>query len=226
MATARARGCCHKTRGAKTVTDALIWIAVFLAMGVPALLLTRWLVIKIERRRKSPFVNDMMDAIRADRPRPDRRQQLLSAGRFGLLLPIWPLATAALLTDLMLKPGRFDRERKDREDAFNADGFLTTRLSVAQAAARETIADPRGDRPHRPFAFLAPAWNLFLTRQQAGCELWAFEVPAKSPNANTYRYSRGYCWVRAGKIIAEIAVEGAPGVPLVQRSPLTHELRG
>ncbi len=208
------------------MTDALVWIAVFLATGVPALLLTRWLVIKIERRRKSPFVNDMLDAIRADQPRPDRRKQLLAAGRFGLLLPIWPLATAAVLTDLLLKPGRFNYEHEHREEAFNAEGFLTTRLSVTQAAARETIADPRGDRPDRPFGFLAPAWNLFLTRQQAGCELWAFEVPAKSPNANTYRYSRGYCWVRAGKIIAEIALEGEPGVPLVQRSRVTHEPRG
>ncbi len=85
------------------MTDALVWIAVFLATGVPALLLTRWLVIKIERRRKSPFVNDMLDAIRADQPRQDWRKQLLAAGRFGLLLPIWPLATAAVLTDLMLK---------------------------------------------------------------------------------------------------------------------------
>ncbi len=209
------------------VIGALAWFAVFLAIGLPALLATRWLVIRIERRRKTEFVNQLMDAIQAGRPRPAMRQRILAAGRFCLLLPIWPLATAALLADLAIKrvaPSADDFEHPD--EAYNARGHLTKRVTISQAEAIENPPDPKRDRPARPFGYLADAWSLFLTRQQVGAELWAFERPQGSTQKYDDRYSRGYCWVRAGKVIAELAVEGVPGVRLVKTPRTTDELRG
>jgi hypothetical protein len=204
-----------------------MWFAVFLAIGLPALLATRWFVIRIERKRKTAFVNDLMDAIQADRPKPAMRQRILAAGRFGLLLPIWPLATAALLADLAINrvsPSADDFVHPD--EAYNATDHLTKRITISQAEAIENPLDPKRDRPARPFGYLAEAWSLFLTRQQVGAELWAFERPQGSTRKYDDRYSRGYCWVRAGKVIAELAVEGVPGVRLVKTPRTTDQLRG
>jgi len=208
------------------MSEAFIWITVFLSIGLPALLATKWLVIWLERRRRSAFVNDMMDALQTDQPKPEFRQRLIAAGRLGLLLPIWPLAAAALLTDVVMdrKPSFDDLPHPD--EAFNATGFLTQRLTVPQAEVLENIPDPRGERPARPFGHLAEAWNLFLIREQSRCELWAFERPEGKTNGFNDRYSRGYCWVKAGKVIAEIAIEGEPGVRLITTPRLTEELRG
>ena len=210
-----------------SVIEALVWFAVFLAIGLPALLATRWLVIRIERRRKTEFVNQLMDAIQAGRPRPAMRQRILAAGRCGLLLPIWPLATAAVLADLAINgvsPTADDFVHPD--EAYNATDHLTKRVTISEAEAAENPPDPKRDRPARPFGYLAEAWSVFLTRQQVDAELWAFERPQGSTRKYDDRYSRGYCWVRAGKVIAELAVEGVPGVRLVKTPRTTDELRG
>ncbi len=205
-----------------TSIETLVWFAVYLVIGLPTLLATRWLVIRIERGHKTEFVNQIMDAIEADRPKPAMRQRILAAGRFGLLLPIWPLATAALLTDLALKrklPSANDFLHSDKD--FNATGHLTKRVTINEAEAIESQLDPRGDWPARPFGYLAEAWGLFLTRGGSGAELWAFERRQGETHSYFEEYSRGYCWVRSGGVIAELAIEGVPGVRLTSTPNIT-----
>jgi len=204
------------------MTDTFTWFAVFLAIGLPALLLTRWLRIKLDRRRRAGLVEAITDGINPSETKLKLRERLATAGHFGWLLPIWPLAVSALLSDFVMKRIAGHDDETDLRETFKAKGFLTQKVTVRQAETIETIPDHRKERPARPFGYLAEAWILFLSRQQTGSELWAFERPQGIKKGFDHRYSRGYCWVNAGRIIAEIAVEGSPGTPLTKNGYMTH----
>lgn len=197
------------------MSDLLFWTLVFIVAGVPALLLTRWIVRMLERRR-SDFAYRMVEAMHAEQPRPDARARLIRMGKFALLLPIWPLAATALLVDLAKNPRGFNSVAFDEQSRFLAHGYLTEPITIQAAQDRETIPDPRGERPRQPFGYLWQTWQRFLAVREPGAELWAYEVPlehSKNSNWVISAYSRGYCWVRDKKILHEFAVEGMSAKP-------------
>lgn len=197
------------------MNDLLFWALVFILAGIPALLLTRWIVRTLERRR-TDLAYKLIEAMHAERPKPDTRERLISMGKFALLLPIWPIAATALLVDLAKSPRLLPEMTFDEQSLFVAHGYLTESVTIRQAESRETISDPRGERPKQPFGYLWETWQRFLATREPGAELWAYEVPleySKNTNRLISHYSRGYCWVRDKKILHEFAVEGVSAKP-------------
>jgi hypothetical protein len=198
------------------MSSVLLWALAFITLGIPALALTRLIVDAIERKRHTEFVNNLMDAIREGKPKPSLRKQLLSMGKFALLLPIWPIATAAVLVDAIRTPHTSPRYEHDEQTEFMAYGHLKERVSVQEAENRETILDPKGERPPEPFGHLWETWQRFLQTSELGAELWAYEVPmehSKKSRVMITAYSRGYCWVQEGKFLHEFPVEGYAAKP-------------
>lgn len=106
------------------------------------------------------------------------------------------------------------------EEEFAAYGFLKRRVSIEEAERLETLTDDTGDRPVAPFGYLWNTWKRFLLVRGPGSELWAYERPRQfslDGEVMLLDYSRGCCWVKDGKIEAEIAVEGDAGCPFVDR---------
>lgn len=206
------------------MNDLLFWTLVFIVVGIPALLLTRWIVRMLERRR-TDLAYKLIEAMHADRPNPTARERLISMGKFALLLPIWPIAATALLVDMAKSPRQFPNMTFDEQSLFLAHGYLTERVTIEQAETRETIPDPRGERPNQPFGYLWETWQRFLATHEPGAELWAYEVPlehSKNTNRLMSAYARGYCWVRDKKILHEFAVEGVPAKPFGDRENSTE----
>ncbi len=193
------------------------WIVVYFAVAVPSLLATRWLVAAMERRRKTGFVNDLMDALNERKPKPTMRSRILEITKFALLIPIWPIAATVVLGDLFICRGSQLAMDPDQQSEFVSYGKLSRPVVVAEAERLETITDPRGERPAVPFGYLWASWRRFLNAGEPGAELWSFERTSDIDTATTLfncNYSRGYAWVKDGKILQEFAVEGAPGRPL------------
>lgn len=207
------------------MSSAPLGVLGFIAVGIPALLLTRWIVRTIERRRRSDFVNDMMDALHADREKPSAWEQLLTVGKFALLIPIWPIASAAVFIDVFRRPRQFSRHEHDEQTEFVAYGYLKEQVSVDEAQKRETVLDPCGERPSQPFGHLWETWQRFLAIREPGVELWAYEAPVeyhKNSGEPITAYSRGYCWVRDGKILQEFAVEGFGAKPFGKETEVVY----
>jgi hypothetical protein len=209
------------------MSSVLLWALAFIALGIPGLALTRLIVQAIERQRRTEFVNNMMDAIRKKQPKPGIRKRLSRMGKFALLLPIWPIAAAAVLVDAIRTPRASPRYEHDEQTEFIAYGHLKERVSVQEAENRETVVDPRGERPPEPFGHLWETWQRFLQTSEPGAELWGYEVPmehSKKSQIMITPYSRGYCWVQEGKILHEFPVEGYAAKPFGNRS--MQELHG
>lgn len=111
-------------------------------------------------------------------------------------------------------------EKDDFEDEneFTAYGFLKKRVSIDEAERLETVTDDTGDWPAAPFGYLWDTWKRFLLIRGPCSELWTYERPRQfnlSGEVLMADYSRGYCWVKDGKIEAELAVEGCASYPFM-----------
>jgi len=210
------------------MTQFPLWIVVFVALGIPVLVATRWLVMTIERRRRTDFVNGMMDALADRKPKPTVKSRVRDIARFALLIPIWPIAATAVIGDLFIRTERRLTIDRDNQSDFIAHGKLTRKVSVIEAERLETANDPRAERPSVPFGYLWAGWREFLKAKEPGAELWSFEKSSDIDNATNFfnrNYSRGYAWVKNGKILHEFAAEGAPGRPFGNRELTTDRLR-
>jgi hypothetical protein len=190
------------------------WIVVYFTVGVPVLLATRWLVTTIERRRRTRFVNDLMGALKERKPKPKMQSRIREITKFALLIPIWPIASTAVIGDLFICTGCRLAMDPDQQSEFVSYGKLLRPVAVAEAERLETISDPCGERPAVPFGYLWASWRGFLKAGEPGAELWSFERTSdvdKATSPFNCNYSRGYAWVKDGKILHEFAVEGAPG---------------
>ena len=206
-----------------------LWITVFFALGIPVLVATRWLVMAIERRRRTDFVNGMMDALEEQKPKPTVKTRVRDIAKFALLIPIWPIAATAVIGDLFIRTERRLTIDRDDQSDFLAHGKLTRKVTVIEAEGLETANDPRGERPSVPFGYLWASWREFLKTKEPGAELWSYEKNSdisQTTHLFNRNYSRGYAWVKNGKILHEFAAEGVPGRPFGVRAQLTDRLRG
>lgn len=111
-----------------------------------------------------------------------------------------------------------EKDEFEDDQEFTAYGFLKKPVSIDEAERLETVTDDTGDWPAAPFGYLWETWKRFLLVRNPDSELWAYERPREySLNGEIlmFDYSRGYCWVKNGKIEAELAVEGGAGYPFI-----------
>jgi len=210
------------------MNQAPFWIVVFFAVAIPVLVATRWLVVAIERRRRTRFINDLMDALEEEKPKPTVQTRIRDIAKFALLIPIWPIAATAVIGDLFIRTEKRLTIDRDEQTDFVSYGKLTRKVSVIEAERLETANDPRAERPSVPFGYLWTSWREFLKAKAPGAELWSYEKNSdigKATNFSNRNYSRGYAWVKNGKILHEFAAEGAPGRPFGDRVLSTDRLR-
>jgi hypothetical protein len=129
------------------MTQFPLWIVAFVALGIPVLVATRWLVMTIERRRRTDFVNGMMDALADRKPKPTVKSRVRDIARFALLIPIWPIAATAVIGDLFIRTERRLTVHRDNQSDFIAYGKLTRKVSVIEAERLETANDPLSALP-------------------------------------------------------------------------------
>lgn len=74
---------------------------------------------------------------------------------------------------------------------------LLERVTVDEVEACETVCDPLGAVPNRPFGHLHAAWQAFVEKRTEGDELWSFSADWRTAWGNMERRA-GYVLVRDG----------------------------
>lgn len=196
----------------------LYWFYIYLATGVPALLVTRLLVFIIMRKRgkASEGMRNILKAMKAAYPRSIKWKEL--AEQFFLFVPmiflLWPLAIVIGLKEYLYP----EVWKPDPEAAFTCRRHhLVRAVSPDAAQAEARVVDPLGRVPDLPFGHLNAGWRALLADKQVGDTLWYFEVPGYTPDPDDtpqrHPWSvpqgakRGYAWVQSGKVRAEFVFE-------------------
>jgi len=196
----------------------LYWFAIYLAVGLPSLILLRLMVYFLYG--PSPYggaLDDIMQEIRGNGSLRVRSIRL--AGKvlmFPLILLIWPLVVGLVLQYRFSSSGR--DWKSDPEAAFHCKRSHLVRVVTPEAAeAAAFVVDPLGRVPDLPFGHLNAGWRALLADRQIGDSLWYFEVPGHTPapdaEAQRHQYAvprgtkRGYALVQSRKVRAEFVFE-------------------
>ena len=196
----------------------LYWFAIYLAVGIPVLILLRVMVYILDG--PSPYggvLHEIMQEIRGKERLTVRSMRLAAKiSMFPLVLLIWPLVIGIVIQDRY-----FPSEhgwKPDPEAAFNCRRKHLVRVITPEAAeAQAWVVDPLGRVPDVPFGHLYPGWCALLAERQIGDSLWYFEVPGYTPEPDAepqrHQYAvprgakRGYALVHSRKVRAEFVFE-------------------
>ena len=184
----------------------LQWFAVYIGVGVCAVLLMRlyvkWVVCPPQ---ESEFVKEMMAAIRTDQP-DDWRKRAKSVLFVPLAVLVWPLSIGIGISEIR-KPTKTYPEPSPEEKFRCQREHLRMPISIAEAEKLGVVIDPLERAPDLPFGHLNGAWVKFLSGRETDFTLWYFEVPRKNARIRYERSCRGFAWVKARKIQAEFVFE-------------------
>jgi hypothetical protein len=111
---------------------------------------------------------------------------------FGWIVICWPLFAYWKVKELT-------SGRNAPNPVFAVErAHLLEQVSVKEVEARETVFDPLGAAPNRPFGHLHAAWRAFVDRRTDGDELWSFSADWRPGWGNLERRA-GYVLVRQGE---------------------------
>jgi hypothetical protein len=142
------------------------------------------------------------------------------------IVALWPVAVGILIADLcrflrlafQRAPGRMGKSGldvgTDIDLPFEASlstfrpksEQLVKRLTRAAIEQRETVIDPLGAAPVRPFGHLHARWQGFVGDIKDGDELWSFEATHVT-TFDRIEVRRGYARVHHGRVLDAITVE-------------------
>lgn len=176
----------------------MIWLYSYLAIGFVFLIgLTVWAQLDRENRTYSLF--DGMDL--PQQPEESFIPWLLfglgvPVVLFFLVVPGWPYFLVARIRE---SNAARRREKLVEPYCFSVKPeHLEEELTVAEVERRERVDDPLGGAPSLPFGHLNADWRCFLTKLDAGDELWSFEA-AHEGDQGPIAFRTGYVIVRDGK---------------------------
>jgi hypothetical protein len=175
----------------------MIWLYAYLAIGFVFLIgLTVWAQLDRENRTYS-----LLDGVDLSEPPEQSFVFWLSITLvvpvvvFFLVVPGWPYFLVARIREtyaarqrqILVEPYRYSVKPEHLEE----------NLTVAEVERREWVDDPLGGAPSLPFGHLNPDWRCFLTKLDAGDELWSFEA-AHEGEHGPIAHRTGYVIVRDG----------------------------
>ncbi len=179
------------------------WFAVYLGCGLVAYLLMRLLVKLTGKEKKlSKSAQALIDA--AKPPKNSWRVLKDSIGKFlayALALLVWPISVGIGLQQLF-----FATEKPwepNPEDAFTCKKKHLVRQTTPEEGQKlGVVVDPLHRVPDLPFGHLHAGWLALLNKQQAGDQLWFFEI-AEQDRIQT----RGFALVNKGAVREEFLYE-------------------
>ena len=196
----------------------LYWFAIYLAVGLPMLVLLRLLG---AMRTKLQPAGEMYRAIMADlRSKESRGVRWTRFARevlmYPLVLLIWPVAVVAVIQSLCFPSN--GQWKPDPEADFNCRRKHLVRVISPEAAEAEArVVDPLRRVPELPFGHLSAGWRALLADKQIGDTLWYFEIPGYTPEPDEspqkHQWSvprgakRGYALVQSSKVRKEFIFE-------------------
>jgi hypothetical protein len=182
-----------------TLNQMLHWFGIYLAIGLPTLILLRVLAaIKSRLQPTGSMLREIMQELQGkDSPRVKWTRFAGQLLMYPVVLLIWPVAVWIVIQDQF-----FSSETDwtpDPEAAFSCRRQHLIRVVLPDAAeAQAKVIDPLGRVPDLPFGHLNAGWCALLAGRQLGDTLWYFEVPGAK---------RGYALVHSNKVRAEFVFE-------------------
>lgn len=200
------------------LTQMLHWLSLYLAIGLPVIILLRVLaVIKSKIQPNGSMLREIMQELQGkDSPRVKWARVAGQLLMYPLILLIWPVVIWFLILDQCFS--KKTDWKPDPEAAFNCRRQHLIRVVLPEAAeAKAKVIDPLGRVPNLPFGHLNAGWCALLAGRQVGDTLWYFEIPGNptGPEAPPQRHQwsvprggkRGFALVQSGKVRAEFLFE-------------------
>jgi hypothetical protein len=201
-----------------TLNLMLHWFGIYLAVGLPVLILLRVLAaIKSKLRPTGSMLREIMQELHGkDSPRVKWTRVAGQLLMYPLILLIWPVVIWIVIQDQWFS-SKTDW-KPDPEAAFNCRRQHLIKVVVPDAAEADAkVVDPLGRVPDLPFGHLNAGWRALLANRQIGDTLWYFHIPGDSPESEalppTHQWAvprgakRGYALVQSGKVRAEFIFE-------------------
>ena len=187
------------------------WFDYLLIYIIPGSLMAAYFLFNAWKERPTEFVNGMMKVLGKETSLIDQIKELL-------------VYCFAITCVLLGWPGfiiYFFKHKKDEAankawqalpDFDCSPEYLVAKVNPVDAEVASYIIDPLGAAPPLPFGHLNQGWVNFLSDMTDDCdEMWSFYIP-KGGKVGKYQFettseTRGYAWVRDGKILSDFIIE-------------------
>ncbi len=170
-----------------------LWI--YLAIGGSIL---SALLLASRRNRMDQGSRELLDSLRGPRSRMDLLLEKVVAPSVAGFLSItgWPV----LLGWIWCEKRKARREDKRKEDAIFRvrHDHLIRQTTVQEVERLESVVDPLGAVPQKPFGHLHTVWDNFLGQQPTDAQLWTFACDWESELGCLF-HREGYVWMVAGR---------------------------
>ena len=201
-----------------TLTQILHWLGIYLAIGLPALIILRvYTAIKTKVLPTGSMLREAMQGLQGkDSPLVKWTRVAGQLLMYPVVLLIWPVTVWIVIQEQCFS---YEPDwRFDREPVFNCRLHDLVKVVLPDAAEAEAkVVDPLGRVPDLPFGHLNAGWRALLANRQPGDKLWYFHCTGYTPVSQTRSQShqstvpsgvkRGYALVHSNKVRAEFVFE-------------------
>jgi len=192
--------------------DIGMWVAAYLGLGIAFILASRLMFKHFQKNKQSDFVRNAIAALEEEKsPQEKRRRFFKEMATNSLILMVWPVGIAVLVSELRSKPR--PNAKEETEPTFTCKKKdLVEIVNPLEIEAQSRIDDPLGRVPDLPFGHLNQGWKSMRAELRPGDVMWSFNtgvsqnenLDAKTSNQRRKDHGvEGYAIVRNRKIVAE-----------------------
>ena len=187
------------------------WLDCLLLYIFPGAVMSALILINAWRERPTEFVRGMTKLLGKETSFVDRFKELMIyCFAISCVLVGWP---GFVIYYFKHKKDEVANKAWQALPNFDcAPEYLVAQVNPIDAEIASYVIDPLGTVPPLPFGHLNNGWVNFLAGTMNDTdEMWSFYIP-KGGKVGKYQFettaeTRGYAWVREGKILAEFITE-------------------